>query len=208
MGAARSGRHAMAGICAAALALWGGQAGAQGLAEGAKVGAPTAAVKGSELSAQVGATTGATCARAYAVFADYGSMARFVPGMSRSQVIAAAPGRLIVEQEGRVGLGPVSVGYKSKSEVELDPGSSIVAKSVEGSDLKVSSSARFEPAGEGCKISYSTSLELSGGVPDFLALGMGKSVARSHMVALLAEMAKRHAKAQGAAVASALPSSP
>jgi uncharacterized membrane protein len=179
--AARMG--ALAALCAGASALHAG---------GFELAEPVARLEDGRALVELTGKTSADCSKAWAVFVDYEAMPKFMPGLESSRVASRAGGKIVVEQSGKASFGVFSRRYKSSREISLVAGSRIDSASLPGDDLPSSSKTEFEQAGGGgCRVAFATKVDIPEGVPEFAAQGVAKSIAKSQMSAMLAEVSRR-----------------
>lgn len=146
-----------------------------------------------QLRAHAEATLPVSCPKAWSVFTDFDSMARFLPGVQSSRAEFSSPGKAILTQRGSLRYGIFSKSYSSTRELTLLAPQSVESASVPSDEVPVWSSTTFSPTpAGGCEVRYSTKAGLPGWMPGFAAVDISKSMAASMMRAMIAEIERRY----------------
>jgi carbon monoxide dehydrogenase subunit G len=91
---------------------------------------------------------------AWDVLVDFDHMARWVPNVRESKVIARAGNTLTVEQRGVARFGIVSFPYDSVRQIQLDPHKTVRATQIKGSMRQLESLMTLAADGTGTRLTY------------------------------------------------------
>lgn len=88
------------------------------------------------------------------VLTDFDHMAKFLPNLQSSKVIAGGANKLQVEQKGRVAYGLLSFSFDNVRDVELAPYHEIRSHLVSGNLKKGEGTTQLIPEGTGTRVVY------------------------------------------------------
>lgn len=128
---------------------------------------------------------------AWDVLTDFDNMAKWVPNVKESKVVARDGDTLTVEQKGTARFGLLSFPYTSVRKMQLDPQKTIQATQVSGSMKRLVSLMKVSPDGSGTRLDYKLELvpsSIAAAVmsPDFL-----KHELTEQFTAIVGEMVRR-----------------
>jgi carbon monoxide dehydrogenase subunit G len=132
---------------------------------------------------------------AWAVMNDFDAMARFVPNLTESRIVARHGNHWIVEQKGAARFGPFRIAFESLRALELTPDERVVARQIKGSMRSAQSETTFAPEGDATRIRYHAQMEPAFWVPGFISRPIIEQRVRAQFDALAAEMMRRQAQA-------------
>lgn len=132
-------------------------------------------------------------AAAWAVMTDFDAMARFVPNLTESRVVARQGHRWTVEQKGVARFGPFRFRFESVRELDLVPTERVVSRQLKGAMRSASSVTTFAPAGDATRVTYRAQMEPGVWLPSFISERFIAHEVREHLQAIAGEMVRRHA---------------
>lgn len=144
-------------------------------------------------------------ATAWEVLTDFDRMTSVLGNLKSSKVTSRDGNTWIVRQEGAARYGLFSFSFESEREMRLEPMQRILARGLSGTVKRMESETKIVPLDQGVQIRYHAEV-----VPNSLLARMfGASFVRHEVgeqfLAMAREMQRRHARAEPAGKASALP---
>jgi carbon monoxide dehydrogenase subunit G len=91
---------------------------------------------------------------AWQVLTDFDQMAKWVPNVRESKVIAREPNAVTIEQNGVAKFGILSFSYVSVRHIEPDPPRTIRSTQIKGNMRRLESLMTLAPDGNGTKLVY------------------------------------------------------
>ena len=91
---------------------------------------------------------------AWQVLTDFDHMAKWVPNVRESKVIAREPNAVTIEQDGVAKFGILSFSYVSVRHIEPDPPRTIRSTQIKGNMRRLESLMTLAPDGNGTKLVY------------------------------------------------------
>lgn len=145
---------------------------------------------------QAAATLAADPKTVWRTLVDYDDLPSFIPDMTSSKTLRRAGETAVVEQRGRVGIGPFHRAFDVTLSVQEQPMNSVAAKALAGDFDRFESSYRIQETGDGgTRINYDAMIEPTLSIPSVLGTPVMEHVIRRQFEALLAEITRRSAAA-------------
>jgi carbon monoxide dehydrogenase subunit G len=131
------------------------------------------------------------------VLTDFDHMAKFLPNLQSSRVIAGGPDKIQVEQKGRIKYGLLSFSFDNVREVELAPYHEIRSHLVSGNLKKGEGTTQLLPEGNGTRVVYHNE-----SLPGFwlgasVSLSVVEKASREQFEAMRNEILRRKAAGNG-----------
>lgn len=133
----------------------------------------------------------ATLTETWAVLTDYDHMADFLPYVEQSKVISGTNEQFLVEQNGKVFLGPFSFSYESIREVTLIPHQEIRYRLISGNFRKLNGQTQLISSGdETLIVHYGESIPIIS-MPRSIVVAMTKRATLDQLENIKREILKR-----------------
>jgi len=132
---------------------------------------------------------------AWAVLTDYDRLAEFLPDLEASRVVSAASEPLRVAQRGRAGFGFLHFDIDVVLALEATPMSRLQFQEAGGSLRRMRGEWRLSPVPAAVTVTYRAEIEPGFWVPPLIGTALVRRDVRRQLVALAAEMHKRHGAA-------------
>ncbi len=128
----------------------------------------------------------------------YERLPEFVPDMRSSRVLQRDGDRVLVQQSGRAGFGPLQRAFSLTLEVQEQPLQTVTAHAVGGDFARFESGYRLRAGADGqTHLEYSALIEPKDGIPPLVGVALMRRAIQRQFDALLAEI-ERQAAAQPA----------
>lgn len=131
--------------------------------------------------------------QAWDVLTDFDAMARFLPNVSASRVVARGDGVLQVEQRGELKWGPVIEPFEWQREVRLTPITTLQSTSLAGAVPREQGVTRLKPVAAGTEVWHRGDLLFDTWMPNPVAERFLQKVLQERYEAFAAEMRRRAA---------------
>lgn len=129
---------------------------------------------------------------ARAVLTDFDNMARFMPGLRSSRIVAREGNAWHVAQEGRADFGPFALPFQSERRVELMTDGSLVATALSGSTRHMRSVLRLRETGAGSvHLDYRIEMIPAVWIPGSVGVAFLRHELADQFTALSTEMERR-----------------
>jgi hypothetical protein len=129
---------------------------------------------------------------ARAVLTDFDNMARFMPGLRSSRIVARDGNAWHVAQEGRADFGPFALPFQSERRVELMADGSLVATAISGSTRHMRSVLRLHATGPASvQLDYRIEMIPAMWIPGSVGVAFLRHELADQFTALSAEMERR-----------------
>ena len=138
----------------------------------------------------------ATLNETWAVLTDYDHMANFLPYVDHSKVISGTNEIFLVEQNGKVYLGPFSFAYESVREVTLIPHQEIRYRLIRGNFRKLNGHTQLISSGEETLIVHRGESVPIISMPRPIVVAMTKRATRDQLENIKREILKRKNESQ------------
>lgn len=132
-------------------------------------------------------------ALAWAVLTDFEHMARFVPNLTRSQVLSSQGNLLQVSQQGVARYGPFSTAFESIRDIELTPRREIRAHGRGGSVRQMESLMQLEATDDGTRLHYHAEVLPGFWFPPWVGTALVRHETAEQFSAVINEMQRRQA---------------
>ena len=148
--------------------------------------------KGDEFLIRAQSEVDADGAAIWSTLSDYDHLARFIPGMSSSRTVSRTGAEAVVEQKGRLGLGPFRQSFTLLLAVSEEMNQSISASGIGGDFRCFKSRYDIVPLGsQRARIVYQATLVPDMPLPPVIGLLAMRSMIGTQFDAVLAEMRRR-----------------
>lgn len=119
----------------------------------------------------------------------YEQLPDFIPDMLSSKTLERAGRQAIVQQNGRVGLGPFKRDFSLTLAVREEPMQAVFAKAVRGDFSRFESSYRLHPQEDGrTRLEYASLIEPRDGIPPLVGVPVMRYAIQRQFNALLTEI--------------------
>lgn len=142
---------------------------------------------------------------AWAVLTDFEHMARFVPNLTRSQVLSSQGNLLQVSQKGVARYGPFSTEFESIRDIELIPKREIRAHGRSGNVRQMESLMQLEATDDGTRLRYHAEVLPGFWFPPWVGTALVRHETAEQFSAVINEMQRRQAAIAPAATTRAQP---
>jgi carbon monoxide dehydrogenase subunit G len=129
---------------------------------------------------------------AWEVLTDFENMARWVPNVRESKVVARESNSLTVEQHGVAKFGLASFSYESVRQMDLDPQQTIRSKQLKGNMRRLESLMTLAPDGAGTRLTYRLQMTPSGLAAAVLSKEFLEHEIGEQFAAIVGEMVRRN----------------
>ena len=138
-------------------------------------------------------------ALAIEVLTDFEQMARFVPNLNSSRIVARHGNVYRIAQQGVARFGPFTFAFESERQVELLPDGRLLAKGLSGSSKYMRSELRVQPLGQGeaSRLDYRIELAPDRWLPSSIGVNFMRHELAEQFTALVREMEKRQKQRSG-----------
>lgn len=144
--------------------------------------------------------TAVPLAIAWLVLTDFNNMARFLPNLESSQILAMRGNTLKIEQRGNARFGPFSQRFESVREVTLQPQREITVRQVSGTALRMESRMRLKAGEDGnARLEYRAEIVPDTPLPPLLGPAFVRHEIAEQFSAMIGEMIKRQSLAKAPA---------
>ncbi len=128
----------------------------------------------------------------WAVLTDYKGQARFVPGISRSDVLSRDSAGSVVRQRGSVRVLFFSIPFDVEYATVEQPPTVLTARLVRGSVRRMESTYRLRPEGGGTRLEYAEEVEASGWLPPLIGPAIMRRQVERELEAIRKEIERRN----------------
>jgi carbon monoxide dehydrogenase subunit G len=135
---------------------------------------------------------------AWTVLSDYDHLAKFIPDMKSSRVIARDGNRVRVEQKGDVGFFFYKEPVNVILEVHEDPPRHITARSIEGNVRALETRYDLDSSGPGVRLDYAGRFVPDFPIPPLIGMPLVSRLIERRFRAMIYEIQRRDALARGA----------
>jgi carbon monoxide dehydrogenase subunit G len=135
---------------------------------------------------------------AWAVLSDYDHLSRFIPDLKSSRVVSREGNKVRVEQKGDVGFLFFSEPVNVILEVNEEPQSRIVARSVEGNVRELETRYELHSSGAGIRLDYVGRFIPAFSIPPIIGMPIVSRLIERRFRAMVEEIQRRDALARSA----------
>jgi carbon monoxide dehydrogenase subunit G len=147
--------------------------------------------KGSSFAVRAAATIAAPVSMVWEVLTDYDNLARFIPGISKSNVQLRVANRVRVEQQGEARFLVFSYPIEVHLEVIESPSASISSRVVGGNLKRMSGRYDLQNAPGGILLRYTGELEPDFQLPPVIGTLAVRTMVEEQFAAMVAEIERR-----------------
>ena len=152
----------------------------------------TAVKNGKVVTIDVDMVVNAPLEDVWAVMTDWDNMAKFIPGISTSDVLKREGNRYRVRQSGRVPFGPFSIKYEAVRDIEIVmPHASMRFEGVSGDFERMDGTVKLAREGDMTRVAYRAESVPTVWVPPFVGTAMVEHTTRSQFGEMRVEMLRR-----------------
>jgi carbon monoxide dehydrogenase subunit G len=127
----------------------------------------------------------------WSVLTDYEGQARFVPGISRSEVLSRDSTGSVVRQRGSVRMLFFSIPFDVEYATIEQPLTVLSARLVRGSVRRMESTYRLRPDSGGTRLEYDEEVEASGWLPPLISQAIVRRQVERELAAIRNEIERR-----------------
>jgi hypothetical protein len=151
---------------------------------------------GALFSVRARARIEAPAALAWEALTDYDSLARFIPGLSRSRLLLREGHRAVVEQQGEARFLIFSYPIEVRYEVQESPFAWVVSRGVAGNLKRMNGRYDLQSDGGRLVLRYAGELEPDFDLPPLVGALAVRSMVEEQFTAMVAEIERRAAQAR------------
>lgn len=148
---------------------------------------------------QLSLRAGVPPALAIEVLTDFEQMARFIPNVTSSRIVARTGNVYRIAQQGVARFGLLAFGFESERQVEVLADGRLLSKGLSGSSKYMRSELRVQPLGQGeaSRLDYRIELAPERWLPSSIGVNFMRHELAEQFNALVREMEKRQKQRPG-----------
>jgi ribosome-associated toxin RatA of RatAB toxin-antitoxin module len=151
---------------------------------------------GERYAVRAEATLAAAAALAWQVLTDYDNLPRFIPGLSKSAVLARSGDRVLLEQAGEARFLLFSYPMQTRLEVLESPQAQITSRAVAGNLKRMNGRYELQRLGSALRLRYSGEIEPDFELPPLIGTWALRAMVEEQFAAMVAEIERRAARAE------------